>query len=246
MFSLEGRTALITGASGGIGQAIASTLAGAGAKTVITGTREAVLADVAAKIGEKAVPLTANLSSDEDVTGLIDRAEEAAGGPIDILVNNAGITRDQLFMRMKDEDWDAVLQVNLTAAFKLSRAAVKGMMKRRAGRIVQITSVVGAMGNPGQGNYVAAKAGLTGMSKALAQEVASRGITVNCVAPGFIATAMTDALNEAQRDTILAKVPAGRLGTPQDVAGAVLYLASDEAAYVTGQTVHVNGGMAMI
>lgn len=246
MFSLEGRTALITGASGGIGQAIASTLAGAGAKTVITGTREAVLADVAAKIGEKAVPLTANLSSDEDVTGLIDRAEEAAGAPIDILVNNAGITRDQLFMRMKDEDWDAVLQVNLTAAFKLSRAAVKGMMKRRAGRIVQITSVVGAMGNPGQGNYVAAKAGLTGMSKALAQEVASRGITVNCVAPGFIATAMTDALNEAQRDTILAKVPAGRLGTPQDVAGAVLYLASDEAAYVTGQTVHVNGGMAMI
>ena len=246
MFSLEGRTALITGASGGIGQAIASTLAGAGAKTVITGTREAVLADVAAKIGERAVPLTANLSSDEDVTGLIDRAEEAAGAPIDILVNNAGITRDQLFMRMKDEDWDAVLQVNLTAAFKLSRAAVKGMMKRRAGRIVQITSVVGAMGNPGQGNYVAAKAGLTGMSKALAQEVASRGITVNCVAPGFIATAMTDALNEAQRDTILAKVPAGRLGTPQDVAGAVLYLASDEAAYVTGQTVHVNGGMAMI
>ncbi|MEM1283808.1 MAG: 3-oxoacyl-[acyl-carrier-protein] reductase [Pseudomonadota bacterium] len=246
MFSLEGRTALVTGASGGIGQAIATTLASAGAKTVITGTREAVLADVAAQIGDKAVPLTANLSNEDDVANLIARAEEAAGAPIDILVNNAGITRDQLFMRMKDDDWDAVLQVNLTAAFKLSRAAIKGMMKRRAGRIIQITSVVGTMGNPGQGNYVAAKAGLTGMSKALAQEVASRGITVNCVAPGFIATAMTDALNDTQRDTILTKVPAGRLGTPDDVAGAVLYLASDEAAYLTGQTLHVNGGMAMI
>ncbi|MGD1885719.1 MAG: 3-oxoacyl-[acyl-carrier-protein] reductase [Cohaesibacteraceae bacterium] len=246
MFSLEGRTALVTGASGGIGQAIATTLASSGAKTVITGTREAVLADVAAQIGDKAVPLTANLSNEDDVANLIARAEEAAGAPIDILVNNAGITRDQLFMRMKDDDWDAVLQVNLTAAIKLSRAAIKGMLKRRAGRIIQITSVVGTMGNPGQGNYVAAKAGLTGMSKALAQEVASRGITVNCVAPGFIATAMTDALNDTQRDTILTKVPAGRLGTPDDVAGAVLYLASDEAAYLTGQTLHVNGGMAMI
>ena len=245
MFSLEGRTALITGASGGIGGAIAKTLAKAGARTVITGTREAVLNEMAAEIGENAVPLTANLSDTDAVASLVEHAEEAAG-PLDILVNNAGITRDQLFMRMKDEDWDAVIQVNLTAAFKLSRAAVKGMMKRRTGRIIQITSVVGTMGNPGQGNYVAAKAGLTGMSKALAQEVASRGITVNCVAPGFIETAMTDALNDAQRTAILSKVPAGRLGGPDDVAAAVRYLASDEAGYVTGQTIHVNGGMAMI
>ncbi|WP_375570016.1 3-oxoacyl-[acyl-carrier-protein] reductase [Ahrensia marina] len=245
MFSLEGRTALVTGASGGIGGEIAKALVAAGAKTVITGTREAVLAEKAGELGELAIPLTANLSDNDDVEGLIARAEEAAG-PIDILVNNAGITRDQLFMRMKDEDWDAVIQVNLTAAFKLSRAAIKGMMKRRYGRIVQITSVVGTMGNPGQGNYVAAKAGLTGMSKALAQEVATRGITVNCVAPGFIETPMTDVLNDAQRTGILAKVPAGRLGSPAEVAGAVVYLSSDEAGYVTGQTLHVNGGMAMI
>jgi 3-oxoacyl-[acyl-carrier protein] reductase len=245
MFSLEGRTALVTGASGGIGGEIAKALVAAGAKTVITGTREAVLAEKAGELGELAIPLTANLSNNDDVEGLIARAEEAAG-PIDILVNNAGITRDQLFMRMKDEDWDAVIQVNLTAAFKLSRAAIKGMMKRRYGRIVQITSVVGTMGNPGQGNYVAAKAGLTGMSKALAQEVATRGITVNCVAPGFIETPMTDVLNDAQRTGILAKVPAGRLGSPAEVAGAVVYLSSDEAGYITGQTLHVNGGMAMI
>lgn len=245
MFSLEGRTALVTGASGGIGGEIAKALVAAGAKTVITGTREAVLAEKADELGELAIPLTANLSDNGDVEGLIARAEEAAG-PIDILVNNAGITRDQLFMRMKDEDWDAVIQVNLTAAFKLSRAAIKGMMKRRYGRIVQITSVVGTMGNPGQGNYVAAKAGLTGMSKALAQEVATRGITVNCVAPGFIETPMTDVLNDAQRTGILAKVPAGRLGSPAEVAGAVVYLSSDEAGYITGQTLHVNGGMAMI
>jgi len=245
MFSLEGRTALVTGASGGIGGEIAKALVAAGAKTVITGTREAVLAEKAGELGELAIPLTANLSDNDDVEGLIARAEEAAG-PIDILVNNAGITRDQLFMRMKDEDWDAVIQVNLTAAFKLSRAAIKGMMKRRYGRIVQITSVVGTMGNPGQGNYVAAKAGLTGMSKALAQEVATRGITVNCVAPGFIETPMTDVLNDAQRTGILAKVPAGRLGSPAEVAGAVVYLSSDEAGYITGQTLHVNGGMAMI
>ncbi len=245
MFSLEGRTALVTGASGGIGGEIAKALVAAGAKTVITGTREAVLAEKAGELGELAIPLTANLSDNDDVEGLIARAEETAG-PIDILVNNAGITRDQLFMRMKDEDWDAVIQVNLTAAFKLSRAAIKGMMKRRYGRIVQITSVVGTMGNPGQGNYVAAKAGLTGMSKALAQEVATRGITVNCVAPGFIETPMTDVLNDAQRTGILAKVPAGRLGSPAEVAGAVVYLSSDEAGYITGQTLHVNGGMAMI
>ncbi len=245
MFSLEGRTALVTGASGGIGGEIAKALTQAGAKTVITGTRQAVLEEKAQALGELAVPMTANLSDADDVAGLIDRAEDAAG-PLDILVNNAGITRDQLFMRMKDEDWDAVIQVNLTAAFKLSRAAIKGMMKRRFGRIVQITSVVGTMGNPGQGNYVAAKAGLTGMSKALAQEVASRNITVNCVAPGFIETPMTDVLNEAQRTGILSKVPAGRLGSPAEVASAVVYLSSDEASYVTGQTLHVNGGMAMI
>lgn len=246
MYSLEGRTALVTGASGGIGSEIAKMLASVGAKIVITGTRQAVLEDVAQGIGELAVPLTANLSDPDDVASLVERAEATAGSPIDILVNNAGITRDQLFMRMKDDDWDAVIQVNLTAAFKLSRAAVKGMMKRRHGRIIQITSVVGTMGNPGQGNYVAAKAGLTGMSKALAQEVASRGITVNCVAPGFIETAMTDVLNDAQKTTILGKVPAGRLGSPAEVASAVHYLASDEAAYITGQTLHVNGGMAMI
>lgn len=246
MFSLEGRTALVTGASGGIGRQIAKAVAASGAKTIITGTRAAVLDEVAHDIGELAVPVAANLSDPDDVTGLIAKAEAQAGTPVDVLINNAGITRDQLFMRMKDEDWDAVIQVNLTAAFKLSRAAVKGMMKRRFGRIIQITSVVGTMGNPGQGNYVAAKAGLTGMSKALAQEVASRGITVNCVAPGFIETAMTDVLNDAQRTAILAKVPAGRLGSPDEVAGAVVYLASDAASYITGQTVHVNGGMAMI
>ena len=245
MFSLQGRTALVTGATGGIGAQIARSLIASGAKTVITGTRQGVLDEMAAELGEQAVPMTANLSDAADVDGLIARAEEAAG-PIDILVNNAGITRDQLFLRMKDDEWDAVIQVNLTAAFKLSRAAIKGMMKRRFGRIVQITSVVGTMGNPGQGNYVAAKAGLTGMSKALAQEVATRGITVNCVAPGFIETPMTDVLTDAQRQSILTKVPAGRLGSPADVAGAVVYLASDEAGYVTGQTIHVNGGMAMI
>jgi 3-oxoacyl-[acyl-carrier protein] reductase len=245
MFSLEGRTALVTGASGGIGQEIARSLAASGARVVITGTRMAVLEEVAAQIGPGAMPLVANLSDPQEVLGLWEKAE-ALAGPIDSLVNNAGITRDQLFMRMKDEDWDAVIAVNLSAAFKLSRAAVKAMMKRRFGRIIQITSVVGTMGNPGQGNYVAAKAGLTGMSKALAQEVASRGITVNCVAPGFIETPMTDVLNETQKTAILAKVPAGRLGSPAEVAAAVVYLASNEASYITGQTLHVNGGMAMI
>ena len=245
MFSLEGRTALVTGASGGIGGQIARALVDAGATTIITGTREAVLQETAAQLGPRAIALTADLSDPVQVDTLIARAEEAAG-PLDILVNNAGITRDQLFIRMRDEDWDTVIAVNLTAAFKLSRAAVKGMMKRRYGRIVQITSVVGTTGNPGQGNYVAAKAGLTGMSKALALEVASRGITVNCVAPGFIETPMTDVLTDAQKTAILSRVPAGRLGAPAEVAGAVVYLASDAAGYVTGQTLHVNGGMAMI
>ncbi|MEM6712332.1 MAG: 3-oxoacyl-[acyl-carrier-protein] reductase [Pseudomonadota bacterium] len=245
MFSLEGRTALVTGASGGIGSGIAKLLCQAGATTVITGTRTQVLEETAAAIGEKAMPLTANLSDADAVASLVDQAEEKAG-PIDVLVNNAGITRDQLFIRMKDEDWDAVIQMNLTVAFKLSRAAVKGMMKRRHGRIIQISSVVGSTGNPGQGNYVAAKAGLTGMSKALAQEVAARGVTVNCVAPGFIETPMTDALNDTQRAAILQKVPSGDLGTPGDVAAAVAFLASDEARYITGQTINVNGGMAMI
>lgn len=245
MVSLEGRTALVTGASGGIGGAIAKALTAAGAKVVITGTRQEALDALAAEIGDAAMPLIANLSDPAAVEGVVAQAEELAG-PLDVLVNNAGTTRDQLFMRMKDDDWDSVIQVNLTAAFKLSRAAVKGMMKRRYGRIIQITSVVGTMGNPGQGNYVAAKAGLTGMSKSLAQEVAARGITVNCVAPGFIETPMTDVLNEAQRTAILAKVPAGKLGSPDDVAGAVAFLASDGAGYITGQTLHVNGGMAMI
>ena len=245
MTQFDGRVALVTGASGAIGAAIAKALVEGGATTVITGTREQVLNDLAAELGEQAVPVVANLADPEQASGLIAKAEQAAG-PIDILVNNAGITKDQLFLRMRDEDWDAVIHVNLTAAFKLSRAAIKGMMKRRHGRIIQITSVVGTMGNPGQGNYVAAKAGLTGMSKSLAQEVASRGITVNCVAPGLIATAMTDALTDAQREAILTKVPAGRLGSPEDVAAGVVYLASDQAAYITGQTLHIKGGMAMI
>ncbi|MCB1507665.1 MAG: 3-oxoacyl-ACP reductase FabG, partial [Hyphomicrobiaceae bacterium] len=220
MFDLSGKTALVTGATGGIGGAIVDALVDGGARVVATGTRAEALAALTDRHGDKVVALTANLSDAAAVDGLVARAEEAAGAPVDILVNNAGITRDQLFMRMKDEDWEQVLTVNLTAAFRLSRAVLKGMMKRRYGRIVQITSVVGTTGNPGQGNYVAAKAGLTGMSKALAQEVASRNITVNCVAPGFIETPMTDALNEKQREGILANVPAGRLGSGGDVAAA--------------------------
>ncbi|MDP4003749.1 3-oxoacyl-[acyl-carrier-protein] reductase [Methylobacterium sp. NEAU K] len=244
MFDLTGRKALVTGATGGLGQAIARALHAQGATVALSGTRPAALEALAAELGERASPVAADLSDKDSVEGLVPAAE-AAIGPLDILVNNAGITRDNLFMRMKDEEWDQVLAVNLTAAFRLSRAAVKGMMRRRAGRIVNIGSVVGSTGNPGQGNYAAAKAGLVGMTKALAAEVASRGITVNCIAPGFISSPMTDALNEKQRETILTRVPAGRLGEGAEVGAACVYLASAEAAYVTGHTLHVNGGMAM-
>jgi 3-oxoacyl-[acyl-carrier protein] reductase len=246
MFSLVGKTALITGASGGIGAAVAAALHRAGATIAISGTRIAVLEDLKATLGgERVHSVPCNLSSAEDVEKLVPTAEAAMGG-LDILVNNAGITRDGLAMRMKDEDWQAVLDVNLTSSFRLARAAMKLMMKKRWGRIVSVTSVVAVTGNPGQANYVASKAGLIGLSKSLAQELASRNITVNCVAPGFIATAMTEALNDKQKDMILAKIPAGKMGTAGDIAAAVLYLASEEAGYVTGQTLHVNGGMAMI
>ena len=245
MFSLDGRRALVTGASGGIGGAIAEALHRCGATVALSGTRAGALETLAGKLGERTHILPADLSDPEAVDGLVGRAGDAMGG-LDILVNNAGLTRDGLAMRMKDEDWAIVLQVNLEAAFRLSRAALRGMMKQRFGRIIGITSVVGVTGNAGQVNYAASKAGLIGMSKALAQEVAARGITANCVAPGFIESAMTGALNEKQRDAILATIPAGRLGTGEEVASAVVYLASDEAAYVTGQTLHVNGGMAMI
>jgi 3-oxoacyl-[acyl-carrier protein] reductase len=245
MFSLEGRRALVTGASGGIGGAIATALHSCGAEVGLSGTRTEALEALAATLGGRTHILPADLGDREAVDGLVGRAEEAMGG-LDILVNNAGLTRDGLAMRMKDEDWAIVLQVNLEAAFRLSRAALRGMMKQRFGRIIGITSVVGVTGNAGQVNYAASKAGLIGMSKALAQEVAARGITANCVAPGFIQSAMTDALNEKQRDAIMGTIPAGRLGTGEEVASAVVYLASDEAAYVTGQTLHVNGGMAMI
>ncbi len=245
MFNLTGKTALVTGASGGIGSAVAKALAAQGARVALSGTREDALATVAADIGGDCVILPCNLSDSEAVDGLIPRAV-AALGTLDILVNNAGITRDNLVMRMKDEEWDTVIRVNLEAAFRLIRAAAKPMMKARFGRIITITSVVGATGNPGQANYAASKGGLTAMSKALAQELASRQITVNCVAPGFIASAMTDALPDAQKDALTARIPAGKLGEGSDVAAAVVYLASTEAAYVTGQTIHVNGGMAMI
>lgn len=245
MLDLTGKTALVTGASGGIGRSIAERLHAQGAVVGLSGTRQAVLDEIAAGLGERVHVLPCDLTDLDAVDGLIGRADEAMG-QVDILVNNAGITRDNIFMRMKDEEWDQVIQVNLTAMFRLTRAAVGGMMRRRSGRIVSITSVVGAIGNPGQGNYCASKAGMVGMTKSLAFEVASRGITVNCVAPGFISTAMTDALNDKQRDAILSRVPAKRLGAPDEVANAVVYLASDEAAYMTGQTLHVNGGMAMI
>ncbi|MGN7124542.1 3-oxoacyl-[acyl-carrier-protein] reductase [Methylorubrum populi] len=245
MFDLTGRKALVTGATGGLGGAIARALHAQGAHVALSGTRRAVLDELAAELGgERVAVVEANLADKEAVEALLPAAESALGG-LDILVNNAGITRDNLFMRMKDEEWEAVLDVNLTAAFRLSRAALRGMMKRRYGRIIGISSVVGATGNPGQGNYAAAKAGLVGMTKALAAEVATRGITVNCIAPGFITSAMTDALNEKQRETILTRVPAGRLGTGAEIGAAAVYLASEEAGYVTGQTLHVNGGMAM-
>ncbi|MBB4630939.1 3-oxoacyl-[acyl-carrier-protein] reductase [Sphingosinicella soli] len=245
MFDLTGMKALVTGASGGIGAAIAKSLVDRGATLALSGTREDALKAVAAEIGGDTHILPCNLSDSAAVDALVGRAVEAMGG-IDILVNNAGVTRDNLAMRMKDEEWSDVIRINLEAAFRLSRAALKPMMKARFGRIISITSVVGATGNPGQINYAASKAGLVGMSKALAQEVASRNITVNCVAPGFIKSAMTDALPDAQKEALTARIPAGRLGEGGDVASAVVYLASREAAYVTGQTLHVNGGMAMI
>lgn len=245
MFDLTGKTALVTGASGGIGKDIARALVQAGAVVGLSGTRREALEALAADIGGTTHILPCNLASREETDKLIPAAEAAMGG-VDILVNNAGVTRDMLFMRLKDEDWDTVLEINLTSAFRLSRAALRGMMKKRFGRIIGITSVVGVTGNPGQGNYAAAKAGMIGMSKSLAGEVAARGITVNCVAPGFIESPMTDALTEAQKERILSAVPAGRLGTGADVASAVVFLASAEAGYVTGQTLHVNGGMAMI
>ena len=246
MFDLTGKVALVTGASGGIGGAIAKVLHAQGATVVLSGTRQDALDAVKAELGSRAFTVIANLSDPASVDALPKAAEEAAGAPIDILVNNAGITRDNLFMRMKDDEWDQVLAVNLTAAFRLSRAVLRGMMKKRWGRIIQITSVVGATGNPGQGNYAAAKAGLVGMSKSLAAEVASRNITVNAVAPGFIQTAMTEALTDAQKETISARIPAARMGTPEEIAAAVVYLASEEAAYVTVETLQINGGMAMI
>jgi 3-oxoacyl-[acyl-carrier protein] reductase len=246
MFSLQGKTALVTGATGGIGGAIAQALHAQGAHVVLSGTREAALQELAGRLGDRTSVAAANLSDSAAVDGLVGQAEAAAGTPLDILVANAGITRDGLMLRMKDEDWEQVIRVNLESYFRLSRAALRGMMKRRAGRIIGITSVVGVTGNPGQANYAASKAGMIGFSKSLAQEVASRGVTVNTVAPGFIASPMTDALNEQQKDAIMGRIPAGRLGEGSDVAAAVVYLASDEAAYVTGQTLHVNGGMAMI
>ena len=245
MFDLTGKTALVTGASGGLGGAIAEALHAQGATVALSGTRRQPLDDLAAKLGSRVHVVQANLSVAEEVEQLAKDAE-AALGSLDILVNNAGLTKDGLVMRMKDEDWDTVIAVNLTAAFRLCRAAVRGMMKRRHGRIINITSVVGVTGNPGQVNYCASKAGLIGMSKSLAQEVASRGITVNCIAPGFITSAMTDALNEDQKSRILGSIPAGRMGEGAEIAAAAVYLASAEAAYVTGQTLHVNGGMAMI
>ncbi len=246
MFDLTGKTALVTGATGGIGAALARALHAQGAHVTLSGTREAVLEELAGDLKERVSIASANLSDAASVDGLVAKAEAAAGAPLDILVANAGITRDGLLMRMKDEDWDSVIRVNLESYFRLSRAAVKGMMKRRYGRIIGITSVVGVMGNPGQTNYAASKAGMIGFSKALAQEVASRGITVNCIAPGFIESPMTEALNEAQKGQILSTIPAGRLGTGDEIAASCVYLASAEAAYVTGQTLHVNGGMAMI
>ena len=245
MFDLTGKSALITGASGGIGGAIARALHGAGANVALSGTREEALSALASELGENAHVTPANLSDAESVEGLISLAEEAMGS-VDILVNNAGLTRDMLSMRLTDEDWQSVIDVNLTATFRLSRAVIRGMIKRRWGRIINITSVVGVTGNPGQANYAASKAGMIGMSKSMAQEVASRGITVNCVAPGMIVTAMTDTLSDDQKARILEIVPAGRLGESEEIAAGALYLASEEASYITGQTLHINGGMAMI
>ncbi len=245
MFDLTGMKALVTGATGGLGGAIARSLHAQGADVSISGTRTEALEALAAELGGRVHVLPCNLSDKDSVEGLVPAAEKAMG-QVDILVNNAGITRDGLFMRMKDEDWDEVLKVNLTSAFRLSRACLRGMMKRRFGRIVSITSVVGLTGNPGQGNYAASKAGMIGMTKSLAAEVASRSITVNCVAPGFISSPMTDALNDAQREASLSRIPVGRFGESTEVAAAVVYLASREASYVTGHTLNVGGGIAMV
>ena len=245
MFDLTGKAALVTGASGGIGGAIARALHRQGASVVLSGTRAEALQLLKDSLGERAHTIAAKMDEAADIERLAKEAE-AAMGKIDILVNNAGITRDNISMRMKDEEWEKVLLVNLTGTFRLTRAVMRGMMRRRNGRVINITSIVGVTGNPGQANYAAAKAGLIGMSKSLAQELASRSITVNCVAPGFIATPMTAALSEDQKKAILGRVPADRLGTPEEIAAGVVYLASDEAAYVTGQTLHINGGMAMI
>lgn len=245
MFDLTGKTALVTGASGGIGSAVAKTLHAQGATVALSGTRVEALEAVASELGDRAHILPCNLSDSAAVDALPKQAEEAMG-QLDILVNNAGVTKDNIFMRMKDEEWDAVLAVNLTASFRLARASMRGMMKRRWGRIISITSVVGTMGNPGQANYAASKAGVTGMTKSIAQEVASRNVTANCVAPGFIATAMTDALDDGQQERVNGMIPMGRMGSGDEIAASVLYLASEEAAYVTGQTIHVNGGMIMI
>jgi 3-oxoacyl-[acyl-carrier protein] reductase len=246
MFDLTDKCALVTGASGGIGGAIARALHAQGARVVLTGTRETALTALAEELGERVFTVVSDLADSACVDGLVAQAEAEAGGGVDILVSNAGLTRDNLLLRMKDEEWSLVQRVNLEAYFRLSRAALKGMMKRRWGRILGITSVVGVTGNSGQANYAASKAGMIGFSKSLAQEVASRNVTVNCIAPGFIASPMTEALNETQRTAILGRIPAARLGEGIDIAAACVYLASREAAYVTGQTIHVNGGMAMI
>ena len=245
MFNLEGKTALVTGASGGIGGAIAKALHGAGATVALSGTRVEPLEALAAELSDRAHVLPCNLSDSDAVEALPKQAIEAMGG-LDILVNNAGITRDNLFMRMKDEDWDSVININLTSTMRLCRGVMRPMMKARWGRIINISSIVATTGNPGQANYTAAKAGMIAMGKSIAQEVASRGITVNAVAPGFISTPMTDALNDDQKDVINKQIPAGRMGTPEEIAAAVLYLASEEAGYVTGATLHVNGGMSMV
>ncbi len=246
MFDLSGMTALVTGASGGLGSAIATALAGQGARLAISGSNVEKLERFRAELGSDHVALAANLSDGAAVDALVPQAVEALGGKLDILVNNAGVTRDNLLMRMKDDEFADVLKINLEAAFRLIRAAAKPMTKARFGRIISITSVVGVTGNPGQANYVASKAGLIGMTKAAAQELASRGITANCVAPGFMSSAMTDSLNDQQREAILSRIPLGAMGSGDDIGAAVIYLASREAGYVTGQTLHVNGGMAMI
>lgn len=245
MFDLTGKTALVTGASGGIGREIALALHKAGAKVAISGTRQNALDDTSAAAGGELIPIICNLSKLDEVDSLIKTAEEKLG-QLDILVCNAGITKDGLLMRMKDEDWQDVIDVNLTSTFKLIRTASRGMMKRRNGRIINITSIVGVMGNPGQANYCASKAGMIGMSKSIGQELAGRGITVNCIAPGFIKTAMTDALDEAQQERITKNIPAGRFGLPEDIAAASVFLASNEASYINGQTIHVNGGLLMV